>query len=114
MNILTGAPDLTAYLDTGFWDVGVVSVLKDRGIAPGKIIVGGFDLVPDVLAQMKADTSSSTSISNPTCKATRRRSSVAADQELQARGFRCEHRQRRGDAKDQVDAIMALSKNGYR
>lgn len=52
-NYLTGTPDLTAYLDTGFWDVGVVSVLKDRGIEPGKVIVGGFDLVPDVLARMK-------------------------------------------------------------
>jgi simple sugar transport system substrate-binding protein len=51
---LTGTPDLNAYLDTGFWDVGVAAVLKDRGIAPGKITVGGFDLVPDVLAQMKA------------------------------------------------------------
>jgi simple sugar transport system substrate-binding protein len=53
-NYLTGTPDLTAYVDTGFWDVGVVSVLKDRGVAPGKIVVGGFDLVPDVLNQMKA------------------------------------------------------------
>jgi simple sugar transport system substrate-binding protein len=53
-NYLTGAPDLNAYFDTGFWDVGVASVLKDRGIAPGKITIGGFDLVPDVLAQMKA------------------------------------------------------------
>lgn len=53
-NYLTGAPDLNAYFDTGFWDVGVVSVLKDRGVPPGKITIGGFDLVPDVLAQMKA------------------------------------------------------------
>jgi simple sugar transport system substrate-binding protein len=53
-NYLTGTPDLNAYFDTGFWDVGVAAVLKDRGIAPGKITIGGFDLVPDVLAQMKA------------------------------------------------------------
>ena len=53
-NYLTGAPDLNAYFDTGFWDVGVAAVLKDRGIPPGKITVGGFDLVPDVLSQMKA------------------------------------------------------------
>ena len=52
-NYLTGTPDLTAYLDTGFWDVAVAGVLKDRGIEPGKVILGGFDLVPDVLAQMK-------------------------------------------------------------
>jgi simple sugar transport system substrate-binding protein len=53
-NYLTGEPNLTAYFDTGFWDVGVVSVLKDRGIEPGKILIGGFDLVPDVMEQMKA------------------------------------------------------------
>jgi simple sugar transport system substrate-binding protein len=53
-NYLTTNPDLNAYADTGFWDVGVVAVLKDRGIEPGKITLGGFDLVPDVLAQMKA------------------------------------------------------------
>lgn len=52
-NYLTATPGLNAYIDTGFWDVGVVSVLKDRGIAPGKITVAGFDLVPDVLAAMK-------------------------------------------------------------
>ncbi|CAN7645556.1 substrate-binding domain-containing protein [Devosia sp. LjRoot16] len=50
----TSEPNLTAYFDTGFWDVGVVTVLKDRGIDPGKVILGGFDLVPDVLAQMQA------------------------------------------------------------
>ncbi len=53
-NYLSANPDLTAYTDTGFWDVGVVAVLKDRGIEPGKVVLGGFDLVPDVLAQMKA------------------------------------------------------------
>lgn len=53
-NYFTSEPDLTAYFDTGFWDVGVVSVLKDRGVPPGKVLIGGFDLVPDVLEQMKA------------------------------------------------------------
>ncbi|MER9231438.1 sugar ABC transporter substrate-binding protein [Mesorhizobium sp. M0622] len=52
-NYLTGNPDLNAYADTGFWDVGAVTVLKDRGIAPGQITMGGFDLVPDVLNTMK-------------------------------------------------------------
>jgi simple sugar transport system substrate-binding protein len=53
-NYLTAVPDLTTYLDTGFWDVGVVNVLRDRGVEPGEITIGGFDLVPDVMAQMKA------------------------------------------------------------
>jgi simple sugar transport system substrate-binding protein len=53
-NYFTSEPNLTAYFDTGFWDVGVVSVLKDRGIPPGQVLLGGFDLVPDVLEQMKA------------------------------------------------------------
>jgi len=52
-NYLTSTPDLTAYLDTGFWDVAAAKVMKDRGIEPGKIILGGFDLVPDVMEQMK-------------------------------------------------------------
>jgi len=28
-------------------------VLKDRGIPAGKLVIGGFDLVPDVIAAMK-------------------------------------------------------------
>jgi simple sugar transport system substrate-binding protein len=53
-NYFTTEPGLTAYFDTGFWDVGVVAVLKDRGIPPGQVLLGGFDLVPDVMEQMKA------------------------------------------------------------
>ena len=52
-NFLTGTPDLNAYFDTGFWDVAAVKVLKDRGIPAGKLVIGGFDLVPDVIAAMK-------------------------------------------------------------
>ena len=29
-------------------------MLADRGVAPGKVLLGGFDLVPEVLQQMKA------------------------------------------------------------
>jgi simple sugar transport system substrate-binding protein len=47
-------PDTTAYFDTGFWHAGVARVLADRKIAPGKVLLGGFDLVPEVLEQMKA------------------------------------------------------------
>lgn len=50
----TSEPNLTAYFDTGFWDVGVVAALKDRDIPPGQVLIGGFDLVPDVMEQMKA------------------------------------------------------------
>lgn len=52
-NYFTSEPNLNAYFDTGFWDVGVVAVLKDRGIPAGQVILGGFDLVPDVMAAMK-------------------------------------------------------------
>jgi simple sugar transport system substrate-binding protein len=51
---LNANPNTTAYFDTGFWHAGVARVLKDRGVAPGKILLGGFDLVPEVLQQMKA------------------------------------------------------------
>ena len=29
-------------------------MLKDRGIEPGKVLLGGFDLVPEVVQQMQA------------------------------------------------------------
>jgi len=51
---LAGNPDTTAYFDTGFWHAGVARVLKDRGREPGEVLLGGFDLVPEVLQQMKA------------------------------------------------------------
>lgn len=51
---LLSHPDTTAYFDTGFWCAGVAKVLKDRGVAPGKVLLGGFDLVPEVLQEMKA------------------------------------------------------------
>ena len=51
---LNAHPDTTAYFDTGYWHAGVARVLKDRGIAPGKVLLGGFDLVPEALQQMKA------------------------------------------------------------
>lgn len=51
---LNANPETSAYLDTGYWHAGVARVLKDRGVAPGKVLLGGFDIVPDVLASMKA------------------------------------------------------------
>jgi simple sugar transport system substrate-binding protein len=51
---LSAHPETNAYFDTGFWDAGVARVLADRGVAPGKVLLGGFDLVPEVLDQMKA------------------------------------------------------------
>jgi len=51
---LSAHPDTTAYFDTGYWHAGVARVLADRGVPPGKVLLGGFDLVPEVLQQMKA------------------------------------------------------------
>jgi simple sugar transport system substrate-binding protein len=51
---LNAHPDTTAYFDTGYWCVGVAHVLKDRGLPPGKVLLGGFDLVPEMLQQMKS------------------------------------------------------------
>lgn len=51
---LNAHPDTTAYFDTGFWHAAVARVLRDRGVAPGKVLLGGFDLVPEVLQEMKA------------------------------------------------------------
>ncbi len=51
---LNANPDTTAYFDTGFWHAAVARVLKDRGVEPGKVLLGGFDLVPEVVQQMQA------------------------------------------------------------
>ena len=51
---LNANPDTTAYFDTGYWHAAVGRVLKDRGVPPGKVLLAGFDLVPEVLQQMKA------------------------------------------------------------
>jgi len=47
-------PDTTAYFDTGFWHAAVARVLADRGVEPGKVLLGGFDLVPEVVEQMQS------------------------------------------------------------
>ncbi|MFO1033216.1 MAG: sugar ABC transporter substrate-binding protein [Hyphomicrobiales bacterium] len=49
---LAAHPETNAYFDTGFWHAGVAGVLKDRGVAPGKVLLAGFDLVPVVLDAM--------------------------------------------------------------
>jgi len=51
---LNANPDTTAYFDTGFWHASVARVLKDRGIGPGEVLLGGFDLVPEAVQQMQA------------------------------------------------------------
>ncbi|MHB1101910.1 MAG: substrate-binding domain-containing protein [Devosia sp.] len=51
---LNAHPETTAYFDTGYWHAAVARVLRDRGIEPGKVLLGGFDLVPEVLQEMKA------------------------------------------------------------
>jgi simple sugar transport system substrate-binding protein len=51
---LAANPNTNAYFDTGFWHAGVARVLADRSIPPGQVLLGGFDLVPEVLDQMKA------------------------------------------------------------
>lgn len=50
---LNAHPDTTAYFDTGFWEAGVAQSLKNHGMKPGQILLGGFDLVPIVLKEMK-------------------------------------------------------------
>jgi simple sugar transport system substrate-binding protein len=51
---LAANTNTNAYFDTGFWHAGVARVLADRGIPPGQVLLGGFDLVPDVIEQMEA------------------------------------------------------------
>ena len=51
---LNAHPETTAYFDTGFWHAAVARVLADRGVAPGEVLLGGFDLVPEAVQQMQA------------------------------------------------------------
>jgi simple sugar transport system substrate-binding protein len=51
---LNAHPNTTAYFDMGFWHAGVAKALKDGNVPPGKVLLGGFDLVPQVLEMMKA------------------------------------------------------------
>jgi simple sugar transport system substrate-binding protein len=51
---LSANPDTTVYFDTGLWHAYVAQVLVDRGVEPGKILMGGFDIVAEVLQQMEA------------------------------------------------------------
>jgi simple sugar transport system substrate-binding protein len=51
---LNANQDVNAYFDTGFWHAAVARVLRDRGVPPGKVLLGGFDLVPEVVQEMVA------------------------------------------------------------
>ena len=110
---ISAHPDTTAYFDTGLWHSNVAQVLKDRNIPPGKILMGGFDLVPQVLQMMTAGYIQ-----------------VEIDQQPYEQGFlpvMQVYLEKKvglypadidtGEAvitPDQVDSIMALSKEGLR
>ncbi|WP_306120282.1 MULTISPECIES: sugar ABC transporter substrate-binding protein [unclassified Roseitalea] len=51
---LNANPDTTVYFDTGLWHAYVAQVLADRGVEPGEVLMGGFDIVSEVLTQMEA------------------------------------------------------------
>jgi simple sugar transport system substrate-binding protein len=51
---LSAHPETTAYFDTGFWCAAVARVLRERNVEPGKVLLGCFDLVPEVLQEMKS------------------------------------------------------------
>lgn len=51
---LLANPDTTVYFDTGLWHAYLMQVLADRGVPPGKVLKGGFDIVSEVLAQKEA------------------------------------------------------------
>ncbi|WP_419913742.1 substrate-binding domain-containing protein [Hoeflea sp.] len=45
-------PDLTAYFDMGFWEASVARVLEERGVEAGKVLLSGFDVIPEVVEYM--------------------------------------------------------------
>lgn len=54
MAYIDANPQTTGYLDMGAWHTGVATTLRSRGVPPGKVLIGGFDLIPSALAEMKA------------------------------------------------------------
>lgn len=48
-------PNLTAYFDMGFWEAAVARMLENRGMPPGKILLSGFDVLPEVVEYMEKD-----------------------------------------------------------
>lgn len=48
-----GKRDTTAVIGAGFWFAGAGECLRDMGVEPGEIHMGGFDLVPILLDEMK-------------------------------------------------------------
>ncbi len=53
MAYLDANPDLSAYFDMGFWEASVARALETRGIPAGKILLSGFDVIPDVVEYME-------------------------------------------------------------
>jgi simple sugar transport system substrate-binding protein len=47
-----GNANTTAYIDSGFWLAGAGECLRDLGIQPGQLLMGGFDLVPILMDEM--------------------------------------------------------------
>lgn len=48
-----GNEKTTAVIGAGFWFAGAAECLRDLGVEPGAIQMGGFDLVPILLDEMK-------------------------------------------------------------
>lgn len=110
---LAANPNTNAYFDTGIWHAGVARLLADRGIPPGQVLLAGFDVIPDILDQMKLGYIQ-----------------VAVDQQPYAQGFipvmqaylaataglrPADYDTGRGlVTPDMVDQIMALSEQGLR
>ena len=46
-------PNTTAYIDVGFWEVGVAEAIRNIGYMPGQILLAGFDLFDIVLEEME-------------------------------------------------------------
>ena len=110
---LNAHPETTAYFDTGFWEAGVARVLQDRGIEPGKVLLGGFDLVPEVLQQMKSGYIQTAVDQQPYMQGFMPVMEVYLAKNFGLAPADVDTGQGIVTA-DQVDAIMALSKQGLR
>ena len=53
-SLYSADPAITAYFDTVNNDAAVARVLKDRGVPAGKVLLAGFDLIPQVIQELKS------------------------------------------------------------
>ncbi len=103
----------TAYIETGPWVAGAAQALKSKGVAAGKVLMGGFDLVPAVLDRIKEGYVQATVDQQPYLQGYLAVIQVAMIKRYKMSGWQVNTGSNLV-TKDDVDAVKALVAKGYR